>query len=520
MSDLFVDDSNLFQGKVNEILTQIKWIITHRKSEFVGKLLTLQTHKSVAIRRKIAEGLSQLGGKDNIETLQTWQSNESDRETWIILESSIDKLNRGIGDTGENEEVVFTVSEALQYVKNLLGTRELVIEGELSEVKLTYQMYYFGIKDTDGSRIDCGCFSGLVARFGFPLNDGLSVRITGVFKLGKSSRLYFDVKSMKLTGEGELLRNLKLLEDKLTAEGLLDESRKRSIPLLPRTIILLASNASAALTDFQKVLQARRGGIQIIHIPIKTQGQDVEVELLEKLAFTAKESHTLNADTIVITRGGGSMDDLAIFNSERVVRAIHGLPLPTIVAIGHERDITLSELVADKRASTPSNAAEFASLSRDEVVSQINHIESQLKSFFNQKQYQYNQVTQQLVYRIEKDLTQRIQMYRNMCESVFITFREHLRYVRQNMPSVEKMTFGLRSNLQVVLMKTNSTINAINLYDSKKVLSLGYSIVTDASGDIVESVSTVEIGAVLKMKLIDGDVLSTTTSIEVSTSLG
>ncbi len=504
MPDIFLEIDTIFEGKAKEILPKINWAITQRKTEYTQQLVLLQTHSSVSIRRKVALGLSQLGTKEDIDKLKDWQTREGDRETWLNLQSSIDKLDRSL-DGIEKSVVTFSVTEALKYLKNLLGSRELVIEGELSEVRPMYQMYYFGIKDSLDSRIDCGCFAGVVARLGFPMNEGLSVRISGTFKLGKNSRLYFDVKSLVLTGEGELLRNLKLLEDKLVNEGLFDPSRKRSIPVLPNRIMLLASGVSAAVDDFYKVLGERRGGIEMYHLAIKTQGQNAEFELLEKLEFASKKALELNIDTIVITRGGGSSDDLALFNNEKVVRAIHGLSKPTIVAIGHQRDTTFSELVADLRASTPSNAAQLVSLSRDEVLASLQLVFGKIQGLTTEKQVQYLQVSTQLITRIERDIRIRIQEHRLICNQVFQLFTSHLRFVYHNIPSVEKMIFIVRQELQKSLFMAQKAVTTISLFDTDKIVNMGYSILM-SGGEVVDSIEKLKIGQTLDVTVRDGKI--------------
>jgi exodeoxyribonuclease VII large subunit len=371
-SHIFDDFLNV-DLKAKVLSPQIDWVFTHKKAEYLGQLLEMRRHSSVQIRRKVAHGIGFLADKDNLEDLQKWQLAESDRETWLILESTIDKIQRKQAGVDLEQSVrVLSITEALNLVKRLIGEQEYILEGEISEVRAIKQMYSFSVKDKQESRLDCWVFGGVIIRAGFPLNEGLAVRITGKFKMSaKGSRIYFDVTKIQLSGEGELLRNLKLLEEKLRKEGLFDESRKRSIPKLPNNILLLASNVSAALSDFIKVIGQRRGGIKIYHLPIKTQGLGAESEVLEKLGLVNDLTSKYSIDTVVLTRGGGGADDLVVFNSEKVVRALHGVNRPTIVAIGHERDNTLVELAADLRASTPSQAAELSSLSRDDILQKL-----------------------------------------------------------------------------------------------------------------------------------------------------
>jgi exodeoxyribonuclease VII large subunit len=433
MSDLFAQETETTQvtlvpeafarheeflslgGKAKELGKQIDWVFTQRKTEYLSQVLLLQRHKSVAIRRKIADGLGKIAGKEILEQIKQWQDLESDRQTWLILETLSDKLERGLETSRQSDIKVLTVTEALTYIKKLLGEGTYTIEGELVEVRPFRNMYYFAIKDKQEGRLNCWAFERIVQRIDFPLNDGLSVRLTGKFKLSKDSRLYLDTQYIQLTGEGELLRNLKLLEEKLRQEGLFDEARKRLIPPIPQNILLIASPNSAALTDFTKVLGQRRTGINIHFLPIKTQGAGAEALILEQLARANHLTQELGIDTVVLTRGGGSQDDLFVFNSERVVRALHGLNRPTIVAIGHERDTTLAELVADLRCATPSQAAEGASLSSQEIIYQTESRFNFIKNYVQEKKYQYRHYINQVLVVIQNLIRLETQNAKNTC---------------------------------------------------------------------------------------------------------
>ncbi len=380
--------------KAKELLPQINWVITQRKFEYFSEMLNLQNHSSVAVKRKVAAGLGIIGRAEDADLIKPWLETESDRETWLILQASIDNLSRKNSNSSSEVEKL-TVSEAITLVKKILGDKTYIIEGELTEIKPINNMFAFGVKDKE-ARLNCWMLASVSERKNIPMNDGLTVKLKGKFKLSKDSRLYFNVESLDLTGEGELLRNLKMLESKLKEEGLFDETRKRKIPILPEKILLLASSNGAAIHDFVKVLGQRRGGIEIYHLPIKTQGVGAELNLLNALNLANNLTESLKIDSIVITRGGGSNDDLAVFNSERVVRAIYSLNKPSIVAIGHEKDFTLSEFVADLRASTPSNAAELISLTRNEVVSKANFVLQETVSLIQAKIINYSEVKTRL----------------------------------------------------------------------------------------------------------------------------
>jgi exodeoxyribonuclease VII large subunit len=522
-----VDNFLSIKAKAKELLPQINWVVTHRKVEYLPQILELRKHSSIQIRRKVATGIAFLAEKSNLEELQKWQLAESDRETWLVLESTIDKIQRKQdGVYLEKSVKILTVTEGLNLVKRLLGEQEYTLEGEITEVRAIRQMYSFAVKDKQDSRLDCWVFSGAVIRSGFPLNEGLAVRITGKFKLSpRNSKVYFEATKIQLSGEGELMRNLKLLEEKLRKEGIFDEKRKRPIPTLPKNILLLASPVSAALTDFIKVLSQRRGGVNIYHLAIKTQGVGAESEILEKLEEVNSLTQKYNIDTVVLTRGGGSQDDLVLFNSEKVVRALHAVNRPTIVAIGHERDTTLAELAADLRASTPSQAAELVSISASEVLNQTESVNIFLQTYFNNRKKEYNLAAERLSLYMSGLVNRDIQNYRHQSQQTgqiittfigrtkleteklwqnsFVAVKLNLNqklFDLQNLQNIDQFAFkniselkldlshktdaiysNIKQSLSIIRNQFELTSSQIILQDPQNILKMGYAIVRQDS---------------------------------------
>jgi exodeoxyribonuclease VII large subunit len=544
----FLDDFLNPKAKAKELSDQLSWIQTQRKTDYLDDALQLKSHKSVQVRRKLASLIGFLGNSEFIPKLQEWQIAEPDRQTWLLIESAIDRLNRGqAGENLDQSERVYTVPEALAQVKQLVSEKDYTIEGEVSEVRAVRQMYYFALKGGEETRIDCWAFAGKIVRAGFPLNEGLSIRIHGKFKLSKYSKIYFDVDRVELTGEGELLRNLKLLEQKLTQEGLFDPARKRQPRSFPDNVLLIASESSAAISDFLKVVSRRRGGLNIYHLPIKTQGVGAEYEILEAFGRVSDLVQEYQIDTIVMTRGGGSKDDLIVFNSEKVVRALHSLPKPTIVAIGHERDTSLAELAADVRASTPSQAAELVSRSKDEVLTEVQSRKHFLSSYFGTRIAQYRQANSQLwllslglvsnrlkearefgrsldhlVYSLigqsRSQVDQMIytisQSFRGLVDSRKRILQNLETYPRQFLSQVYETRFASSqvvsdiyklqtSKLQEYKVKLSEVMGGINLSDPKKVLNRGFAMVWQ--GDkVVESSQDLDTSKDLEIEFKDG----------------
>jgi len=534
--------------KAKELSAQIDWVITHRKTAFISKLLELKQHKSVQIRRKIAKGLADIGHKKIVTEIQNWQVIESDRTTWLLLETAIDRLNRNLENVEKNNALVLTVSEAINQIKSVVSSREYTIEGELSDVRAVRQMYYFGLKDKQETKLDCTAFVGKILKAGFPLNEGLTVRATGRFRFSKFSKLQFDITQIELTGEGELLRNLLELEKKLRSEGLFDPERKRETVKWPTKVLLIASPNSAALDDFLKVTKQRRGGLDTFLLPIKTQGVGSELDIIAKLKKAHKLIDKYKIQTVVITRGGGSKDDLFVFNSEKIVREIFALPVPSIVAIGHERDTSLAELVADKRASTPSQAAEMVSLSKNEMQKiQQNYIQN-ISNYLQTKIEQYQTVQQKLMYNslilttqklkqnqtqlnnLDGQLNQKInslfQNIQNTYQACWQAVFNNLNLTKNTLQKTDYLTQNIQNKIFDIQKQQQISINQIqNLvlnhfkqtqhqleistqiidsYNPKSVLKKGFSLVWQ-EGKVIEKKVDFKDKAKVKIQFVDGE---------------
>jgi exodeoxyribonuclease VII large subunit len=202
-----------------------------------------------------------------------------------------------------------------------------------------------------------------------PLEDGMLLQVRGQPKLHNLYGFSVNVQSMRPAGEGSIRKAADLLQAKLLAEGLFDDSRKRFLPYPPSRIGLITSRQSAAYADFVKVLGARWGGLHIDLIDVQVQGEIAPGQIVGALEqFNALAEPP---EVVVLIRGGGSAEDLAAFSTEQVTRAVAASRVPTLVAIGHEIDVSLAELAADRRASTPSNAAELLVPDRRSVVAEI-----------------------------------------------------------------------------------------------------------------------------------------------------
>lgn len=230
----------------------------------------------------------------------------------------------------------------------------VIIVGELANLRVSRGRWvYFDLKDEYSSVK----FFGTVQQLPGPLEDGLILQVRGAPRLHNLYGFSVNVQFMQPVGEGSIKKAGDLLAAKLEAEGLFASGRKRSLPLAPQKIGLITSEESAAYRDFIKVLNGRWSGVEVLLYNVQVQGEPAVTQVVAAIEYFAM--HDTGVEVLVLTRGGGSADDLAAFGTEQITRAVAGSRVPTLVAIGHEVDVSLSELAADVRASTPSNAAEL-----------------------------------------------------------------------------------------------------------------------------------------------------------------
>lgn len=254
------------------------------------------------------------------------------------------------------DELIFSPSEFVAVFNQTLefAYPVVIIEGELCNFRISKNKWlYFSLQDVQAT-VD---FFGSVFQLPGPLEDGLKVRVVGQPKLHPRYGFSINLLSITPAGEGSLKKAADLLAQKLEAEGMFAPQRRRILPPLPQKIGLITAAGSAAAADFVKILADRWGGLEILLHDAYVQGDQAASSLISAVDYFNRAAKIV--DVLVITRGGGSTDDLAAFNDERVVRAIAASRIPTLVAIGHESDLSLAELAADQRASTPSNAAQL-----------------------------------------------------------------------------------------------------------------------------------------------------------------
>ena len=269
---------------------------------------------------------------------------------------------------------VWTVGALVLAVADVLAARfgSCTVRGELSGFSRAASGHcYFTLKDADGAQatLRCAMFRRAAGLLDFAPRDGLKVELRGrVAVYEPRGELQFVVEAMRMLGAGSLYEQFLALKAKLEAEGLFELARKRSLPRYPQCIGVVSSLGAAALHDVLTTLARRAPQVRVVVYPSLVQGADAPAALVDALALAGRRREV---DTLILARGGGSLEDLWAFNDERVVRAVAATPIPLVCGVGHETDVTLADFAADLRAPTPTAAAELAAPAAAELLAAL-----------------------------------------------------------------------------------------------------------------------------------------------------
>lgn len=276
---------------------------------------------------------------------------------------------------------MLSVGQLTALIKETLAERfpAVWVAGEISDLARPQSGHlYLTLKDAD-AQIRAVMWRGVASRLRFDLEDGMQVLCCGDVDVYPPRGTYqLVIRQVEPRGLGGLQLALRKLQMKLEAEGLFDPRHKQPLPRFPRRLAVVTSPTGAAVRDFLETLRARWQGVDVLVLPTKVQGEGAAAEIAKAIALANRLEP--RPDVLVVTRGGGSLEDLWCFNEEVVVRAIFASRVPVVSAIGHEIDVTLSDLVADVRALTPTEAAQRVAPSTDEMHSALKHFEARLKT--------------------------------------------------------------------------------------------------------------------------------------------
>ena len=385
------------------------------------------------------------------------------------------------------QQHIFGVTEVNNLVKLLLDNEPMLnnicVRGELSNYKIYPSgHHYFTLKDAEGA-LRCVMFKGQAGRLRFRPENGMKVVVTGrvtVFPRDGAYQLYCN--TLTPEGVGDLAVAFEQLKAKLYEEGLFDHAHKKPLPAYPRRIAVITSSAGAAVHDMIRILRRRYPLAKVILLPVRVQGAEAPPEIVGAIRYANKWKI---GDVIITGRGGGSMEDLWAFNDERVARAIYKSEIPVISAVGHEPDVTISDFVADARASTPSNAAEIA------VPDQV-----ELRRFLRDCEE-----------RLAQSETARLEMLRKHLDALAAkrVLRDQMAYVQDKRMELLHLQqrLGDLTGAQIAWKKQRFAALAasVDAMSPLKVLGRGYAMAQTAGGEIIKAAEDVEIGEHITVKL-------------------
>lgn len=388
------------------------------------------------------------------------------------------------------ENQIFSVSELNRHIRSLLSAdsilSDICVSGELSNYKIYPSgHHYFTLKDADDS-LKCVMFRTSASHLRFRPENGMSVIAFGrVDVYGRDGVYQLYCNGIMPMGTGDLQIAFEQLKKKLSAEGLFDPNHKKPLPEYPKTIGIITSSAGAALHDMLKILNRRWPLCRVILLPVRVQGAEAPGEIASAIRYANEFSV---ADLLITGRGGGSIEDLWAFNDEGVARAIYDSEIPVISAVGHEPDVTISDYVADARASTPSNAAEIAVPDQEEMQERLNGYCVRM-----------NRAMTGQIFDLRERLSYLSRSRVLTDASVQLDDRRiQLDRIRESMIAAEERLLSADGQ------RLASAAAALDAMSPMKVLMRGYAIACDEQGGVIKEAESVKVGDSVQLKLSRG----------------
>ena len=386
---------------------------------------------------------------------------------------------------------IYTVSQLNKYIKQRFEDdiilNSVMIRGEISNFKVhTSGHCYFTLKDTSAS-IKCVVFRSFAMRLRFAPQNGMKVIAKGyvsIYERDGAYQLY--VQGLVPEGIGELSLALEQLKEKLSKEGLFDSKYKQPLPFYPKKIGVVTSRTGAVIRDICHVAKRRNPLVKIVLYSVLVQGEEASTQICEGINFFNKK---YPVDVLIVGRGGGSMEDLWAFNEEKVVRAIFNSKIPVISAVGHETDYSLSDLVSDVRAATPSQAAELAVPERDGLINYVDTLQKELN-------YKYYKQIESKKNQMQMLLQNSLLMHK---DKLLISKQQQMDLLIERLYKSAQISFKDKLHQATLLNEKLQTLNPIN------ILKRGYSL-TKKQNKFIKSVKDVQQNDFLQIVLADGTI--------------
>lgn len=386
---------------------------------------------------------------------------------------------------------VLTISQLNTYIKLLLdgdpSLNQVFVNGEISNFTNHYRSghMYLSLKD-ETCVIKAVMFASFAKRLRFVPQDGMKVLVRGrvsVYEQSGQYQLY--IEDMQPDGLGALNLAYEQLKEKLAAEGLFDVSKKQSLPMFPTRVGVITSPTGAVVHDIQQVLERRFPLAQLILCPVKVQGEGAAEQVVEAIALFNQRQ---GADVLIVGRGGGSMEDLWAFNEEKVARAVANSAIPIISAVGHETDVTICDFAADRRAPTPSAAAELA------VPDQ-----AELKDTLRSYQFTLHHLMKAHVRGLHD------QLHRLVNHKSFLAPQNRVAMETMRLDHyAEKLTAAIKHRTTAEKHQLSKLSGQLHSLSPLQVLARGYAVAQNKNKQIVRHVSDIKVGAQLTVKVMDG----------------
>ncbi|USN53090.1 MAG: exodeoxyribonuclease VII large subunit [Candidatus Nomurabacteria bacterium] len=410
----------------------------------------------------------------------------------------------------KNAQRIYSVHELVQGVRELLkqAVGVVTVQGEVTAYREPKgNLVYFEIKDAKSAVL---CFA-MTWEMNVPIENGMEVQVVGYPSLfQRRGSFHFKVMEIRPVGAGAIQQALEKLKAKLEGEGLFSEARKRALPRFPESIGLITSPDAAAYNDVLRVLGNRWGGADIHFAPVPVQGTGSANHIVAAL----RGMQSLKPDVIILTRGGGSIEDLHAFNDEQVARAVFASEVPVICGVGHERDWTIADLVADKRAATPSNAAELAVPDRREINfaldAMLDTIDVRYTALLRAQEARIQEAIQSILDRSQVQ-TEELRNLLQVFTSSFRRFSLALSQADQELSHLaSQQEQGFMNMLTSWRQRVEHSEQLLISLSPQSTLDRGYSITRDAkTGAVIRNAKGIQKGQRIRTQVHQGNIDST-----------
>jgi exodeoxyribonuclease VII large subunit len=429
----------------------------------------------------------------------------------------------------DSQQHILSVEDLNRQIRQMIeGQLSLVwVKGEISNFKPhSSGHFYFSLKDPK-SQINAVMFRGYNSRLKFKPKDGMEVIVRGRVTVYEPRGNYqITCELMEPVGAGALQKAFEQLKEKLKNEGLFEASRKRSLPSFPKHVAIVTSPTGAAIQDILNILSRRNKTVKITLVPTIVQGESAAPSIVEALDKAYRLS---DVDAIIVGRGGGSVEDLWCFNDEAVARKIASSPVPIISAVGHEIDFTISDFVADLRAPTPSAAAELVVKNSEDLINKLSSLERMLKftiqkfitneknkiQYFSKRLIDPKRKLQDLLQRRDElsiRLQQSLQNQLNKKSLLLKALMDSLitpdQIIQQKKSKVDLNNLKIKNKIIFLLdqlkYKNQKNMALLDSLSPLRVVERGYSV-TMKNAELIKSSSQVEIGDLIQIKLMQGN---------------